>query len=361
MRKKERNRTRLVIGGSYLYIVLVVFFMQMEIDSYGQLDSCFTSLRLSDFEHAYDLKDVDLVTRDFVESHDVVPFETLFLERVKGGWAYETDSCLFDNHSARFLDSFDVGTKLVYCGLAMSPAIESRKGFRSVSFRLPKDLYEGDTLSFSFITLADGIGGFQPSIFFSKKIKIKLGPAQTSLLKNGRYLKYAEKMPNRSMNDLGLTTSTFELVVTKKNEKLKWIHLVNDVYRNEGGFVVSACYTISKKSDEESVVDSIELSPVQIYFDNDSYQILDSELLKLNRMIEGYKLSKGSEIRISAFADKSGDLEKNLILASNRAKSVIRILVDNGVSESNIRIEELSIGNFGSSQKNRVCNVRVIN
>lgn len=359
MKKRELNKWISTSNVQSLYLLFA--FMNLCVTNVtAQMDSTMKSLTLSDFEHAYDVKDIEELSKDFVKNNDVIPFNTLFLERTKEGWAYETDSCLFDNHSAQFLDSFNVGTKVIYCGLARSIAVKRRKGFRSVSYKLPDNISFQDTLKFSFITLADGIGGFQPSIYFSKKVKILVGPSKCTLLKNGRYLKYAQKMPNRSVDDYGLTTSEFELIITKKLRKLKWIHLVNDFYGDEGGFIVGSGYTLNPKP-LEITSDSIELGSIHIYFDNDSSIIPIDELHKLAQIIEQCKLMDGYKILVSAFADKSGNIEKNLILASNRANSVVKFLSDNGINESNIFIDKLSIGNFGSAEENRVCTIKIVN
>lgn len=358
MTNKERNKT-----DSLTHSINLVFFFAFlgfrSIFSFAQVDTCLESLNLSDFKHAFDLRNLKTIPEEFVKNHDVIPFGTLFLDRLENGWAYEADSCLFDNNSARFLDSFDIGTKLIYCGLAMSPAIQRRKGFRSVSFKLPEQLSLNDTLHFSFITLADGIGGFQPSIYFSKKVKFVKTEFYVPLLKNGSYLKYAQKMPNRSMDDRDLTHSTFELIITKKLKNLKWIHLVNDYYGDEGGYIVSSCHTITSRKVDVPTYDSIESFSERIYFDNDSYEITKDQLSKLYLIIEQYNMSKERKISVSAFADKSGNREQNLLLASNRANAVVEFLIEKGVSRSKIHIENLTIGNFGSQEKNRVCLIKI--
>ena len=69
-----------------------------------------------------------------------------------------------------------------------------------------------------------------------------------------------------------------------------------------------------------------------IFFDTDSYALLDKSKSELERLVNFLKLNPDIRIKISGHTDNHGDEKSNQILSENRAKAVVNYLINAGIS-----------------------------
>ena len=81
-----------------------------------------------------------------------------------------------------------------------------------------------------------------------------------------------------------------------------------------------------------------------IFFDTDSYALLDKSRSELERLVEFLKLNPSVKIRISGHTDNHGDEKSNRVLSENRAKAVVNYLIKEGISP-----DRLSSAGFGAT------------
>lgn len=107
---------------------------------------------------------------------------------------------------------------------------------------------------------------------------------------------------------------------------------------------VTSDQTITNKNFD---LDPIQLSAVEenvtlvlnnIFFDFDKAVLKPESFPELNRIASLMKERSGMEIEISGHADATGPEAYNLQLSERRARSVVRYLVDNGVSQDRISV-----------------------
>jgi outer membrane protein OmpA-like peptidoglycan-associated protein/Tol biopolymer transport system component len=81
-----------------------------------------------------------------------------------------------------------------------------------------------------------------------------------------------------------------------------------------------------------------------IFFDTDSYALLDQSKSELERLVSFLKTNPSIKIKISGHTDNQGEDKSNKILSENRAKAVVSYLVKAGIMPS-----RLSYAGYGAS------------
>jgi len=81
-----------------------------------------------------------------------------------------------------------------------------------------------------------------------------------------------------------------------------------------------------------------------IFFDTDSYALLEKSKSELERLVGFLKLNPSIKIKISGHTDNQGDEKSNKILSENRAKAVVNYLIKEGISP-----DRLSSAGFGAT------------
>jgi outer membrane protein OmpA-like peptidoglycan-associated protein len=81
-----------------------------------------------------------------------------------------------------------------------------------------------------------------------------------------------------------------------------------------------------------------------IFFDTDSYALLEKSKSELERLVDFLKLNPSIKIKINGHTDNQGDEKSNKILSENRAKSVVNYLIKEGISS-----DRLSSAGYGAT------------
>lgn len=93
--------------------------------------------------------------------------------------------------------------------------------------------------------------------------------------------------------------------------------------------------TGSKKNTEPKEAAPKELAPaVQIYFDNNKYELKKEEAKKLDALVEKLKSIKEYRLVLTGHTDSTGNDDYNMKLSENRVDGVFDYLVDKDVEES---------------------------
>ena len=105
---------------------------------------------------------------------------------------------------------------------------------------------------------------------------------------------------------------------------------------------------------QANTVDDIELDILKsgygkeivlnnVHFSNNSFSLSDNSFIELNKLIVYLLKNPSIKISIEGHTDNIGDLNKNMILSNNRAKTVYNYLLENGVDKKQL----LSYEGFG--------------
>lgn len=81
-------------------------------------------------------------------------------------------------------------------------------------------------------------------------------------------------------------------------------------------------------------------APVRLYFDVASVSVPDDSELQLQAVIDYATTHPDARVAISGFHDKTGNNDRNAVLARDRAKSVKAVLVLAGIQEERIDLEK---------------------
>lgn len=105
---------------------------------------------------------------------------------------------------------------------------------------------------------------------------------------------------------------------------------------------------IMTEANEEKPEESVPVSPVvvfkeiteNVYFQIGKYNIGESEIIKINGLVELLEDNPDVTIKVTGYADSStGSSKRNMFLSKKRAESVVEILKNRGISESRIVLE----------------------
>jgi outer membrane protein OmpA-like peptidoglycan-associated protein/tetratricopeptide (TPR) repeat protein len=120
----------------------------------------------------------------------------------------------------------------------------------------------------------------------------------------------------------------------------------------KGYLFYSSAYALSGAAPDSTYVKNIALEPIklassfvftQVLFDNNSYALLPASLPELNKLVQILEENPSMHIQISGYTDNIGKPADNLVLSTNRAKSIV-----NYVSGKGIATDRLSYKGFGS-------------
>ena len=111
-------------------------------------------------------------------------------------------------------------------------------------------------------------------------------------------------------------------------------------------------FSLREQADSTYNID-IALQPIEanativlknIFFDLNEYKLKDESEVELDKVVQLLKENPTLKIQISGHTDNIGKAKDNLVLSENRAKEVIKYLVDKGIQSS-----RLSYKGFGST------------
>ncbi len=120
----------------------------------------------------------------------------------------------------------------------------------------------------------------------------------------------------------------------------------------KGYLFYSSAYALSGAAPDSTYIKNIALEPIkltssfvftQVLFDNNSFALLPASLPELNKLVQILEENPSMHIQISGYTDNIGKASDNLILSTNRAKSIVNYLSGKGIAT-----ERLSYKGFGS-------------
>ena len=330
------------------YLLLTSFYL-LTITLSAQIDGNLNSVGLEDFKHFkkgnVEAEEIEYNKMKARGQAKVLLHKPLFLQKGKGEWYYDADSCGITRVKAIKMAYFEEGTKVVYFGLSFNAGVQNRKAFRGMSYPVQEELNVGDTLEFRLTILADKGKRFQPLIYTSRKIKTKRGK-----LKNGKHMNYLGAVPVASINDQDLIINLIQIPITEENKDMNWVHIVNNEDKMEKGFVIQNDY-------QEGTLD-IDHGFQLVQYSNDSYQLTS----KAKQLLE--EIAAGSDstncISLRGYADPSGNETYNRLLAKRRAESVQEYLLKLGVDPEQVVIEFFDILHNEKAADNRICTILVL-
>lgn len=122
----------------------------------------------------------------------------------------------------------------------------------------------------------------------------------------------------------------------------------------KGYLFYSEQYALSKKEADSTYQKNIALQPVALHanfifnnilFKNNSFELPTAAFIELDKLVQVLNENPSIKLEISGHTDSIGKQEDNLILSSNRAKSIVNYL-----NSKNIDIKRLSYKGYGSSK-----------
>ena len=109
--------------------------------------------------------------------------------------------------------------------------------------------------------------------------------------------------------------------------------------------------TAPKKESSTSILGITKRSPPErtIYFDQDSNELLDKEILKLDKIAEILIRQPGLKVSLNGYSDVSGSTDYNRMISESRASSVKMYLVGKGVDPLRISVVGHGMKEFAAS------------
>ena len=98
-----------------------------------------------------------------------------------------------------------------------------------------------------------------------------------------------------------------------------------------------------------------------IFYETDSYQLANTSIAELNKLLEFLKNNSNLKIEISGHTDNVGTSKHNMELSENRAKSVFNYLVESGINSNRLEYKgygELQAISSNETEKGRADNRR---
>lgn len=121
------------------------------------------------------------------------------------------------------------------------------------------------------------------------------------------------------------------------------------LYVNSEGYLFnSTSFDYSEQEDLTPIHQNVELEPIRkgnrvilnnLFFELDSYQLLDQSLVELKEVLRFMNNNKTSKIKITGHTDNTGSVDYNKRLSEQRAKAVVDYLIQQGVDKSRLLFE----------------------
>lgn len=205
---------------------------------------------------------------------------------------------------------------------------------------------------------SDKLGGFGGEDIYSFEIYEEIRPYEVTYIKGAVYNAETGKAisANFSLIDLKSSKTIVESFSDEQSGEFLVCIPVNREYAlnvsKDGYLFYSEHYEfdLEKESRDPYLID-IPLQPIRegetvvlrnIFFETDSYRLLNRSRVELNRLVSLLKQYDGMKIEIRGHTDNQGTDEYNMILSKNRAKAVFDYLVQHGIDE-----ERLTYKGFG--------------
>lgn len=345
-----------------IYVKLILFLVVPIISISQSIDEYLIEYEIPEITYPFyvNSKKVLFLTK---KNKNTIAVHSAILEKIEGTWEV---SKIKKNHAHRKMNEHPIfnrlpnGTKVINTGYATFP-------FLCVSFRINEKYEVGDTATFKFKILSSlKHQKFQPKIYFSKHYLV----SKRQKVYNFNRWQYAGRTPVASSGSNDLQDVEISFIVTRKLKKLRWLHIVNNNRNEEIGYILPYNLKLEDLSEEDShelvEIDTnteINIQPLSIYFNHDSYTLSEDDKQELKKYIDTLQQVKENikTIVLSGYADRSGNLEYNMRLALRRVESIKKYLIEElKIGESSIRINKIGIANFGSPEKNRVCTIEVL-
>lgn len=113
----------------------------------------------------------------------------------------------------------------------------------------------------------------------------------------------------------------------------------------EGYLFHSENFSLKSQDATDPLLLNIPLNPIlvgekvvlnNVFFEVDRYDLKEESKVELNKLVAFLKNNPGMAIEISGHTDNTGNRQNNITLSANRAKSVYRYLVENGIEASRL-------------------------
>jgi outer membrane protein OmpA-like peptidoglycan-associated protein len=189
------------------------------------------------------------------------------------------------------------------------------------------------------------------------------GPRQTEVgVRTGSVgvseLEASERIQNRIRDRLAKLTAE-ESKATEKSASIPLLETVEEPRRA----AVEPKIVLEKERPTATPAISKRASPeLTIYFDQDSNELLQSEIVKLNRIAEAFIKKPDLKLTLNGYTDSSGSAGYNRMISESRASTVKMFFAGKGVDPSRITVVGHGAKNFAASnasEEGRQMNRRV--
>ena len=114
------------------------------------------------------------------------------------------------------------------------------------------------------------------------------------------------------------------------------------VVNRKGYLFYSNLYELSKEKSDSTYTKDIALQPIQlnasmtfknVQFDKNSFTLLPISLIELDKLVQVLNENITVKLQINGYTDNIGNIEDNIILSTNRAKSVVDYIASKGINK----------------------------